>query len=90
MVLPPDCSIGYHRHRKVEEIYVLMNGQARGTVNDVTMDMRTGDVSLCSLNDVHGIYNNGTEDVFVFYTMKSVDPDGQFDAENLGDDLSNR
>lgn len=90
MVLPADCSIGYHGHRNVEEVYLLMNGKARGTVNDVTRDMKTGDATLCSIGDAHGIYNNGTEDLFIFYTAKLLNPGGEFDSENLNDDLSTR
>ncbi len=91
MVLPAGSSIGYHSHMKnTEEIYLLMNGTARGTVNDITLEIKTGDASLCTIGGRHGIFNNGTGDIFIFYTAKLADPNGEFDSLNLHDDLTTR
>ncbi|MFC1650136.1 cupin domain-containing protein [Candidatus Latescibacterota bacterium] len=90
LVLPPGTSIGYHKHDIHEELYVVVYGNGRGTVDDVTRNMKPGDTTLCPLGSAHGIYNSGTEDLGVIVTLHSSLPSGEWDAKDLGDDLSKR
>lgn len=90
LILPPDTSIGYHRHTLCEEMYVMVAGQARGTVNDVTLDLKPGDAMLQQSGSSHGLYNNGKEDLYIICTGLSTEPDGRMDNTNLDDDLSKR
>ena len=39
-VLPPGTSIGYHQHNAAEEVYYVMSGTGRMTVNDKTWDVK--------------------------------------------------
>ena len=85
----PGCSIGYHKHDEIEEIYYIISGTGRLTANDKTYDVKPGDCSPVFLHSKHGIYNNGSGnlDVLVFgATMKK----NVFQGEDLGDDLSTR
>lgn len=90
LILPPDTSIGYHRHTLCEEMYVVVSGKARGTVNDVTLDLKPGDAMLQQVGSAHGLYNNGTENLSIICTGLSTEPDGRMDNTNLDDDLSKR
>ena len=90
LILPPGTSIGYHRHDIHEELYYVVKGRARGTVDDVTLDLKAGDTILCPLGSSHGIYNNGAEDLGIICTLNSSLPSGEWGAENLGDDLTKR
>jgi len=89
-LLMPDTSIGYHQHNTIEEIYYVMEGRGRFTVNDKTFDVKPGDALPCRLHDSHGLYNNTKEplEIFVFSVAdgKANDRWGQ----NWGDDLSDR
>ena len=58
LVLPPGTSIGYHRHETKEELYFVVSGRARGTVDDVTLDLKPGDCTVVNIDGKHGIYNN--------------------------------
>jgi mannose-6-phosphate isomerase-like protein (cupin superfamily) len=62
-ILPKDTSIGYHQHNTIEEVYYVINGTGRYTVNDKTYDVRPGDALPCRLHDVHGLYNNSDDDL---------------------------
>lgn len=88
-IVPPGCSIGYHHHKSNEEHFFIMKGSGRATVNGVTMRLGALDCIKCGLDDKHGLYNNGTEDLVVFFTnqpMPGVERWG--DVEDLGNDLS--
>ncbi|MFC1528348.1 cupin domain-containing protein [Candidatus Latescibacterota bacterium] len=88
-VLPPGTSIGLHKHNAVEEIYYVLSGKGRSTVNDHTWDVIAGDAVPCTLYDSHGIYNNTTEDLEIIIIAIEMEK-GVMNPENLGDDLSNR
>ncbi len=88
-ILPPGSSIGYHQHTAIEEVYYVMSGEGRSTVNDHTWDTRAGDALPCSLNDSHGLYNNSNEDLDIFVLMVTMEK-GKWGTNNWGDDLSGR
>lgn len=88
-ILPPDTSIGYHQHNMIEEVYYLVTGHGRMTVNDHTWDVGPGDAIPCTLHDSHGLYNNGAEDIFLVVCSCAVSK-GARNTNNWGDDLSSR
>ena len=88
--VPPGSSIGYHTHFTNEEHFFVVTGSGRGTVNDITVRMNPLDCHMCGVNDCHGIYNDGTEDLWLFFTnqpMPGVTGWGELDnnGDNLGD-----
>ena len=90
-ILPPDTSIGYHRHDGMEEIYYVMSGTGYMTVNDHTFVVGPGDAVPCTCHDSHGLYipADADENVDIFVFMVSMERD-KLDATNWGDDLSER
>ena len=88
-ILPPDTSIGYHRHDGIEEVYYVMSGRGRSTVNDSTWDVGPGDAIPCTLHDSHGLYNNTGEDLEIFVLNVAVVKD-VLDNTDHGDDLSGK
>jgi len=89
-VLPPDTSIGYHQHNAIEEIYYLVSGRGRMTVNDQTFDVGPGDAVPCTLHDSHGLYNSGSGDILLIVNSCATRGKGVYDVNNWGDDLSKR
>ena len=89
-LLLPDTSIGYHQHNTIEEIYYVMEGHGRFTVNDTTFDVGPGDALPCRLHDSHGLYNNTKEplEILVFSVADGKGNDKY--TVNWGDDLSKR
>lgn len=88
-ILPPGSSIGYHQHNGIEEVYYVLSGTGRSTVNDITWEVGPGDTMPCSLHDTHGLYNDSDEDLEIFVLMVAMEP-GKLDANNIGDDLTKR
>lgn len=89
VVIPPGTSIGYHQHNAIEEVYYIMSGNGRMTVNNKTWDAKPGDAFPCTLHDSHGIYNNTDSDLEIFVLAVSMKK-GITNAKNWGDDLSDR
>ena len=88
-MLPSDTSIGYHQHNMIEEVYYLVSGSGRMTVNDFTWDVTEGDAIPCTLHDSHGLYNNSDEEIELIVISCAVEK-GERDTNNWGDDLSDR
>lgn len=86
-LLPPGASIGYHRHETIEELYVIMNGAGRITVDGETADVGSGDAILNVLGGAHGLYNPTGEDLELFAVAVCMEK-GRFDSTDLGDDLA--
>ena len=60
--VPPGHSIGYHRHTfDNEEIYIVVNGRGRMTVDGEEVQVGPGDVVVNSGGGAHGLVNTGSE-----------------------------
>ncbi len=89
LVLPPDTSIGYHRHDTIEEVYYIIEGTGRMTVDSKTFDVGPGDGILNKFGGSHGLYNNSNADLEIVVIACSKEK-GVVDATDLGDDLAGR
>jgi mannose-6-phosphate isomerase-like protein (cupin superfamily) len=49
--------IGHHFHHSIEEMYVLLDGEAEFTINGRTSRLKAPAVVPCKLGDAHAIYN---------------------------------
>lgn len=64
IVIPPGGSIGVHRHRGESEPFYILKGEADFTDADGSVKRVTaGDCCVIEDGDMHGIANNGTEDM---------------------------
>ncbi len=61
--VPPGVTIGEHQHGNDEEIYFIMSGQAKMTVNGQEHDVKPGDFILNRAGWTHGLRNEGDETV---------------------------
>jgi len=89
VVLPPGTSIGYHQHNGVEEIYYVLSGRGKITVNDHTWEVGPNDATPCTLHDSHGIFNNTDKDLEIFVVAVAMEK-GVTNVKNWGDDLTGR
>ena len=61
--IAPDGGSREHYHRQMEEVYYLLQGQARLTVDDETCVVRPGDTVVIPSGARHKIVNAGSTDV---------------------------
>ncbi len=77
--------IGHHFHHSIEEMYVLLSGEAEFTINGRTSKIKAPALVPCKMGDSHAIYNTTDQPVkwlnFAVSTIK-----GRGDAFDLGDD----
>lgn len=86
-LLPPDTSIGYHRHDTIEECYMILSGRGRMKVDGEVFEVSAGDFIPNKLGGSHGIYNHASEPLELLNMAVCMEK-GIFDATDLGDDLS--
>jgi len=62
-LLQPHSSIGHHFHNKMEEMFVILNGEAEFTINGRTSLLQGPVGAPCRMGSSHAIYNPTDEPV---------------------------
>jgi quercetin dioxygenase-like cupin family protein len=63
LVVPPGVTIGNHRHGENEEIYFIIDGQARMTINGQEREVKPGDFIINHPGWEHGLRNESSQEV---------------------------
>lgn len=80
--------IGHHFHHSIEEMYVLLSGEAEFTINGRTAKIKAPAVVPCKMGDSHAIYNRSSQPVkWLNYAVSQVK--GKSDNFDLGDTREN-
>lgn len=83
-VIEPKSGIGHHFHHNIEEMYVILNGEAEFTVNGRTSKIKAPAIVPCKMGDSHAIYNSSGEKLrWMNFAVSRVK--GKGDAFDLGD-----
>ena len=76
--------IGHHFHHTIEEMFVILDGEAEFTINGRSAKIKGPALVPCKMGNSHGIYNSGSTAIrwmnFAVSTTK-----GRGDAFDLGD-----
>ncbi len=80
-----ESGIGHHFHHSIEEMYVLLSGEAEFTINGRTSVLKAPVVVPCKLGDAHAVYNASDEPV-QWLNFAVSQTKGRGDAFDLGDD----
>ncbi|MFN7119275.1 MAG: cupin domain-containing protein [Saprospiraceae bacterium] len=82
--IAPKSGIGHHFHHSIEEMYVILNGEAEFTINGRTSKIKAPAIVPCKMGDSHAIYNASNEPIrwmnFAVSAKKAMS-----DAFDLGD-----
>lgn len=62
-VINAKSGIGHHFHHTIEEMYVILNGEAEFTVNGRTSTIKAPAVVPCKMGDSHAIYNSSGQPI---------------------------
>lgn len=83
--IPDKAGIGQHFHHTIEEMYVILDGEAEFTVNGQTSKIKGPALVPCKMGNAHGIYNSSGKTLkwlnFAVSTIK-----GRGDNFDLSDD----
>lgn len=83
-VIQAKSGIGHHFHHTIEEMYVLLNGEAEFTINGRTSRLKAPVAVPCKMGDAHAIYNP-TGEPLRWLNFAVSQRKGQGDAFDLGD-----
>ncbi|WP_318311730.1 cupin domain-containing protein [Flagellimonas crocea] len=86
-VIQPKSGIGHHFHHSIEEMYVILDGEAEFTINGRTSKIKGPALVPCKLGDSHGIYNASSKPLkWLNFAVSEVKAQGG--AFDLGDNLA--
>lgn len=84
-VLPPGGGIGHHFHNHMEEMFVILDGEAEFTIDGRTSLLQGPAGAPCRMGHSHAIYNPTSKPVeWMNIAVGSIK--GKYDASDLGDD----
>ena len=83
-VIPAGAGIGHHFHNVVEEMFVILDGEAQFTIDGRTATVKGPAGVLCRAGHSHAIYNPGPAPVQWMNLNVSLVP-GVYDNFDLGD-----
>jgi mannose-6-phosphate isomerase-like protein (cupin superfamily) len=83
-VIPAGAGIGHHFHNVVEEMFVILDGEAQFTIDGRTASVKGPVGVLCRTGHSHAIYNTGPAPVQWMNLNVSMIP-GVYDNFDLGD-----
>ena len=83
-VIPAGSGIGHHFHNVVEEMFVILDGEAQFTIDGRTASVKGPAGVLCRTGHSHAIYNPGPTPVQWMNLNVSLVP-GVYDNVDLGD-----
>lgn len=84
-VIQPKSGIGHHFHHSIEEMYVILEGEAEYTINGRTSRIKAPALVPCKLGDSHGVYNPSDKPLkWLNFAVSGIKARG--DAFDLGDD----
>ena len=83
-VIPPGAGIGHHFHNTVEEMFVILDGEAQFTIDGRTATVKGPAGVICRTGHSHAIYNASSTPVQWMNLNVSLIA-GVYDAFDLGD-----
>jgi mannose-6-phosphate isomerase-like protein (cupin superfamily) len=83
--IPAGSGIGHHFHNMVEEMFVILDGEAQFTINGRTAQLKGPVAVVCRAGDSHAILNTG-DSTLQWMNFQVATVVGAGDAFDLGDD----
>ena len=63
VVVPPNSTIGYHKHGSNEEMYIVLAGEGTMTIHGEPVAIKKGDMILNQTFGEHGLVNDSDKDI---------------------------
>lgn len=85
-IINPNSGIGHHFHHQIEEMYVLLSGEAEFTINGRTSVLQAPVAVPCKMGDSHAVHNHTDEPVKWLNFAVSKEKPNRDRAFDLADD----
>lgn len=85
-VIAPKGGIGHHFHHQIEEMYVILDGEAEFTINGHTSVIKGPAIVPCKMGDSHAVYNHTDKPIRWLNWAVHAPGATRGDAFDLGDD----
>ncbi|MEZ9819938.1 cupin domain-containing protein [Shewanella sp. 10N.286.45.A1] len=72
VVIPPNSTVGYHKHANNEEIYIVIEGQGAMNLNGKDISIKKGDMILNQPFGEHGLVNNSDSVIDILVIQVSI------------------
>jgi mannose-6-phosphate isomerase-like protein (cupin superfamily) len=82
VLIPRGSSLGYHRHDLQEEIYYVISGRGKVTVDEETTDIALGDALPIRLHEAHALESTPQHDLELMVIGIALEK-GRFDAVDV-------
>ena len=86
-VIQPKSGIGHHFHNHMEEMFVILDGEAQFTIDGRTSLLKAPAAAPCRMGHSHAIYNP-TDHPIQWMNIAVGSIKGKYDNFDLGDDRS--
>ncbi|MDH3666049.1 MAG: cupin domain-containing protein [Paracoccaceae bacterium] len=77
VVVPPNSTIGRHRHGNNEEMYIVLEGQGTMTVANVPVAVKKGDMILNPAFGEHELVNDSVSDIDILVIQVGIRDSGE-------------
>ncbi|GIU09989.1 hypothetical protein TUM4261_19160 [Shewanella sp. c952] len=72
VVIPPNSTVGYHKHANNEEIYIVIEGQGTMKLNGKDVSIKKGDMIVNQPFGEHGLVNNSDSVIDILVIQVSI------------------
>ena len=73
VVVPPGSTVGFHKHGKNEEMYIVLEGTGLMKIENKEISVSKGDMILNPVGGRHGLVNNSSENIDLLVVQISID-----------------
>lgn len=72
VVIPPNSTVGYHKHGNNEEMYIVLEGSGEMTLNGKRTAIKKGDMILNQPEGEHGLVNHSSGNIDLLVIQVSL------------------
>jgi len=72
VVIPPNSTVGYHKHTHNEEMYIVLAGSGEMTLNGKKTAIKKGDMILNQPEGEHGLVNHSSGNIDLLVIQVSL------------------
>ncbi len=73
LVIPPNSTIGYHKHENNEEMYIILEGSGTMTIDNQKFKVKKGDMIKNPPYGEHGLVNDSNSNIELLVMQFSIE-----------------